>query len=150
MKQLIAILLLAAGMAQTSAAQIQRTVTLRATTDTAAKPAPAATERASGKKLMKELKLTKEQRGKLKEQRNEAKSKKEAIEGNDQLSQQEKDNQLKELKKEQLAKTQTLLTDEQKEKLKKMRRQHKKEKPARGVTGQANEKGAAEKAPVQQ
>jgi hypothetical protein len=150
MKRLVALVILAAGMAQSITAQVQRTVTPKAKTDTAAAAAPAVNDKMKGKKMLKELKLTKEQKGKLKEQRQEAKSKNEAIENNDKLSQQEKDSQLKELKKEQVEKTGAILNDEQKEKLKKMRRHNKKEKPGKGVTSQPNDKDAAGKAPEQQ
>ena len=71
------------------------------------------------KEIMKDLDLTKEQRGKLKEIRQAGKAKKEAIENDAQLTEDEKKKQLRELQKEQAKNIQAILTDEQKEKFKK-------------------------------
>jgi Spy/CpxP family protein refolding chaperone len=150
MKQLLTILLLTAALAQSAQAQIRRTVPDKPKADSAAAPTTAPGEKMKRKEMLKELNLTKEQKGKFKEMRKEAKNKKEAIENNDKLSQEEKDKQLKELKKEQFEKTDTLLTNEQKEKFKKMRKKDKSEKPRRGVTGLPNERGAGEKNTEQQ
>jgi Spy/CpxP family protein refolding chaperone len=150
MKQLLTILLLTAALAQGAAAQIRRTVPEKQKTDSAGMPVPAQDEKTKRKEMLKELNLTKAQKGKFKEMRKEAKDKKEAIEGYEKLSQEEKDEQLKELKKEQLKKTDTLLTDEQKEKFKQLRKKDKTEKPRRGVTGLPNERGAGETPKEQQ
>jgi Spy/CpxP family protein refolding chaperone len=85
-------------------------------------------DRSEKKELLKELDLTKEQKIKLKEIRQENKSKKEMIENDNQLSETEKKSRLHTLQKEQAQKIQAILTDEQKEKLKAMRQEAMKEK----------------------
>lgn len=70
------------------------------------------------KDILNDLDLTKEQRIKLKEIRQSAMAKKEAIENNSQLSEKEKKMQLRALQKEQAQSVQAILTDEQKEKFK--------------------------------
>lgn len=84
-------------------------------------------DKADRKDLFKELDLTREQKIKLKEIRQANKEKKEAIESNGQLSEDEKKKQLRELQKEQAKSIQAILTDEQKEKLKAKRREAMKE-----------------------
>lgn len=84
-------------------------------------------DKADRKDLLKELDLTREQKIKLKEIRQANKEKKEAIESNGQLSEDEKKKQLRELQKEQAKSIQAILTDEQKEKLKAKRREAMKE-----------------------
>ena len=73
-------------------------------------------DKANRKDLLKDLDLSREQKGKLKEIRQAGKVKKEAIENNSQLSEDEKKKQLRELQKEQANSIQAILTDEQKEK----------------------------------
>src|SRR5690242_1119769 len=58
-------------------------------------------DRAGRRDMIKDLHLTKEQKGKLKEIREANKAKKDAIENNSQLSEDEKKKQLRELQKEQ-------------------------------------------------
>lgn len=79
-------------------------------------------DKSKRKDLMKDLDLTREQKGKLKEIRQVSKAKKEAIENNSQLSEGEKKKQLRELKREEAKSIQAILTDEQKEKFNSKRR----------------------------
>ncbi len=75
-------------------------------------------DKQSRKERFKELDLTREQKGKLKEIMQANKAAKEAIENNTQLSDQEKKKQLRELQKTQMQKIQAILTPEQIEKFK--------------------------------
>jgi hypothetical protein len=77
------------------------------------------------KEMMRDLDLTKEQKGKLKEIRQAGKAKKEAIENDEKLSADEKQAKLKDLKKEQAKSTMSILSREQKLKLLKMRQEKK-------------------------
>ncbi len=70
------------------------------------------------KDRLKDLDLTKEQKAKVKEIRQEGKAAKEAIENNTQLSEEDKKKQLRELQKAQAQKVQAILTEEQKVKFK--------------------------------
>ncbi|MBK8520467.1 MAG: hypothetical protein WAT20_12550 [Ferruginibacter sp.] len=70
------------------------------------------------KDRFKELDLTPEQKGKLKEIMQTNKAGKEAIENNTQLSDQDKKKQMRELQKEQMQKIQAILTPEQRKKFK--------------------------------
>jgi Spy/CpxP family protein refolding chaperone len=151
MKQITAVLLLVTLLTQATHAQIRRTTTPAPQKDTAAIAAPAGEDKMTRKEVMKELQLDRKQKGKLKEMRQEAKSKKEAIENDDKLTPEEKEAKLKALRREQGEKMNEVLTDEQKEKLKKIRKEKlKEEKPRRGVTGLPNERGAGDKDPKQQ
>lgn len=85
------------------------------------------TDKASRKDLMRDLDLTRDQKIKLKEIRENGKAKKEAIENNSQLTEPEKKTRLWELQKEQAKSIQAILTDEQKEKFKAKRREAMKE-----------------------
>jgi Spy/CpxP family protein refolding chaperone len=85
------------------------------------------TDKGSRKDLVKELDLSKEQKGKLKEIRQANMAKKEAIENNSQLSETEKKKQLRDLQKEQAQNILAILTDEQKEKFKASRKKAMKE-----------------------
>jgi Spy/CpxP family protein refolding chaperone len=75
-------------------------------------------DKQSRKERFKELDLTREQKGKMKEIMQANKSAKEAIENNKQLSDQEKKKQLRELQKTQMQKILAILTPEQREKFK--------------------------------
>jgi hypothetical protein len=77
--------------------------------------------RVSKKQMMKELNLSKEQKIKLKEARQQNKAKKQAIENDEKLSKEEKEVKLKTLHQEQAKGTIDVLNEEQKEKLKKMK-----------------------------
>ena len=80
---------------------------------------------ANKKQLMKDLDLSKEQKLKLKEQRQIAQEKKTAIEGNEKLTPAQQEAELKELRKNQAKNTLDILNDEQKEQLKKMKKDKK-------------------------
>jgi hypothetical protein len=90
---------------------------------------------ANKKQLMKDLDLSKEQKSKLKEQRQIAQEKKAAIEGNEKLTPAQQEAKLKELRKEQAKNTLDILNEEQKEQLKKMR----KDKKANKTEGTENQ-----------
>ncbi len=122
-KVLILGVALFAGM--TGTAQIQRKTAPKPVADTTAPANPAMEpgEKIGQKKALKELQLTKEQKQKIKALRNEAKERKEKIENNDSLTATQKEARLKEIKKEQAEKLKTTLTDEQKAKLIKMKRE---------------------------
>lgn len=75
-------------------------------------------DKQSRKERFKELDLTNEQKGKMKEIMQANKAAKEAIENNTNLSVQDKKKQLRDLQKSQMVKTQAILTPEQREKLK--------------------------------
>ena len=70
------------------------------------------------KERMKELNLTKAQKGKMKEIMQAGKAAKEVIQNNAQLSDQDKKKQMRVLQKEQALKVQAILTPEQREKFK--------------------------------
>ena len=74
-------------------------------------------------KLMKELNLTKEQKGKLKEMKQANQFKKEAILNDTGLTEIEKQEKLKQVKHSAAIDLQSVLTGEQKQKLQKMRRE---------------------------
>ena len=149
MKKII-IFLLTAVINLTAFAQVQRKVTAPANTNTA--PANSETEDAnksgkhSKKEMMRALNLSKEQKAKLKEIHQANKSKKQAIEDNDKLTDDQKKIQLKQLHKEGANSTQAILNEEQKAKMKEMRKEISKNKkndpnrPHRGVTGLPNER----------
>jgi Flp pilus assembly protein TadG len=83
------------------------------------------------KQMIRELNLTKEQKGKLKEIKQANKAKVQQVQNDDKLTQEEKDVKLKTLHQEQAKNTLTVLNDEQKAKMKKMKateRKNKKEK----------------------
>jgi Spy/CpxP family protein refolding chaperone len=79
------------------------------------------------KKMMGDLDLTKEQKGKLKEIHQAGKAKKEQIEADDKLSDTEKQSRLRELQKEQAQNTLKILNPEQREKMKAARMQMRKQ-----------------------
>lgn len=109
-----------------SYAQVQRKAAVKNNSDSAAVSTDKKTlSRGQKIKVAKELDLNKEQKSKLKEIRQSAKAKKDAIENDDKLSIAEKQAKLKELQREQAKSTMTILNDEQKEKMKEMRRNKK-------------------------
>jgi Spy/CpxP family protein refolding chaperone len=75
-------------------------------------------DKQSRKERMKELDLTREQKGKMKEIMQRGKAAKEAIENNTQLSDDDKKKQKRELQKSQMQQIQAILTPEQVEKFK--------------------------------
>ena len=75
-------------------------------------------DKQSRKERFKELDLTREQKGKMKEIMQANKAAKEVIENNTQLSDQDRKKQLRALQKAQMQKIQAILTPEQREKFK--------------------------------
>ena len=109
-----------------SFAQVQRKVAVTNKPDSAAITTDKKTLSGREKmKVAKELDLNKEQKSKLKEIRQSAKAKKDAIENDDKLSAEEKKAKLKELQREQAKSTMSILNAEQKEKMKQMRKNKK-------------------------
>ncbi|MGC4104521.1 hypothetical protein [Ferruginibacter sp.] len=106
-----------------SFAQVQRKRAVAANDSTAA-PATGAS-RGEKMKMMRELNLTKEQKGKLKEIRQSGQEKKQAIENDASLTPDQKQAKLKALKKEQAKSTMGILSDEQKQKMMQMRKDKK-------------------------
>ncbi|MEP7163809.1 MAG: hypothetical protein ABI741_03895 [Ferruginibacter sp.] len=107
-----------------SHAQIQRTVVKQ-------KPDSTATEQVADKKtdsrkeIFRELDLTKEQKVKMKEINQSMKASKETIENDAALSDPQKKEKLKTLRKEQAIKIQAILTEEQKIKFRELKTKNK-------------------------
>ncbi len=108
----------------TSFAQIQRNVE-KQKKDSATKGSSQVIENDSRKEILKELDLSKEQKVKLKEINQSMKVSKEAIENNKELSDGQKKEKLKALKKEQMTKIQSVLTEEQKIKFRELKGKNK-------------------------
>ncbi len=102
----------------TVSAQIERKPVVVKTDSTQASVSDDKVDKQGRKERIKELDLTKEQKGKMKEIVQSGKTAKEAIENNTQLSEDDKKKQLRELQKAQAQKVQALLTPEQREKFK--------------------------------
>lgn len=83
------------------------------------------------RKMMSELNLTSDQKTKLKEMRMANKQKRDAIMNNSSLSETQKREQLKDLHKEHAKGLDTVLTDDQKAKMKSMKEQRKNDKKFR-------------------
>ena len=75
------------------------------------------------RQMIRSLNLSKEQRQKFKEIRQENKEKKESISSNDQLTESQKKDQLKELHKEAAMNMNSILSEEQRDKVKAMRKE---------------------------
>ncbi len=103
-----------------SQAQIERKPAARADSLKTEK-AIAEKEKPAVKEVLRQLDLTREQRIRLKQIRDDNQAKKAAIENNTGLNDEQKKKQLKELKKEQANKLQSILTEEQKEKFRSLR-----------------------------
>ncbi len=108
----------------TSFAQIQRNVE-KQKIDSATKGTSSVIENDSRKEILKELDLGKEQKVTLKEINQSMKVSKEAIENNKELSDGQKKEKLKALKKEQMTKIQSVLTEEQKIKFRELKGKNK-------------------------
>ena len=102
----------------TVSAQIERKPVVVKTDSTQASVSDDKVDKQGRKERIKELDLTKEQKGKMKEIVQSGKAAKEAIENNTQLSEADKKKQLRELQKAQAQKVQAILTPEQREKFK--------------------------------
>ena len=87
-----------------------------------------AVRKGSHKEMMKELNLTKLQKHKLKEMRLSGKTKMSEIQNDAKLSGEEKKTKLKELHKQQMQSTLSVLNEEQKAKFKKMQKNKKLQK----------------------
>ena len=105
-------------------AQIQRTVVKQKPDSTATEQGPEK-KNESRKEIFRELDLTKEQRGKMKEINQSMKASKEAIENDAVLSDTEKREKLRSLRKEQAIKIQAILTEEQKIKFRELKAKNK-------------------------
>ena len=88
------------------------------------------------KEMVKQLHLTKKQKKEMKAYKVVSKKKKEAIKNNSALTEQQKKEQLAQLKDDKHAKLEAVLTPEQKQKMK----QVKNTTPRRGVTDMPNER----------
>jgi len=108
------IVLILSLTACTSIAQIERKPAVKADSAQTA----GNTDKQSRKERFRELNLTREQKGKLKEAMQANKAAKEAIENNTQLTDADKKKQIRELQKAQVQKIQAILTPEQFEKFK--------------------------------
>lgn len=123
MKKVLFILALTVSTAS-AMAQIERARKVKTTSDTTSTGAAVTMndDKQSRREMIKELNLTKEQKGKFKEMQQNMKAKKEAIENDEKLSDTEKKQKLRELRKEQMKATDNILNDEQREKMKQMRK----------------------------
>jgi protein CpxP len=112
------VLLIALLTAATVSAQIERKPVVIKADSSQAVNSDNKVDKQSRKERFRELDLTKEQKGKLKEINQSGKAAKEAIESNSQLTEEEKKKQLRNLQREQAQKIQAILTPEQREKFK--------------------------------
>ncbi|MEP6711549.1 MAG: hypothetical protein ABJA37_03985 [Ferruginibacter sp.] len=101
-------------------AQVQRKVVKKNSIDSTTSASQ--NTKAAKRPTLKELNLTKEQRGKLKEIGRQNKAEKNEIENNETLSPGQKEEKVRALKKEHAGKVKNLLNDEQKAKFIQMRR----------------------------
>jgi len=113
---IILLSVLLAGL--TASAQIERKPVIIKADSSQAATNDNKVDKQSRKERFKELDLTKEQKGKLKEINQSGKAAKETIENNAQLTEEEKKKQLRNLQREQAQKIQAILTPEQREKFK--------------------------------
>lgn len=126
MKKIFSLLLLCSVII-TANAQVQRKKTAAA--DSAAATANKTADSKGGRKeMMKDLNLTKLQKHKLKEMRISGKTKMNEIQNDAKLSEADKKTKLKELHKQQMEGTLSVLNDEQKAKFKKMQKNKKQQK----------------------
>jgi Spy/CpxP family protein refolding chaperone len=128
MKKIISFLVL--SILLTSAfAQVKRNKPAKAIVDSAVQSTPVISEEVSKsyrkdkRAMMKELNLSRTQMKQLKGMRQDAKAQKEAIDNNTKLSDEERKQQLREFRVKQMKKMQEILTPEQINKLKEMRKQ---------------------------
>ena len=105
-------------------AQIQRTVVKQKNDSTVTEQTPQKKDE-SKKEIFRELDLTKEQKVKLKEINQSMKTSKENIENDPALTDTEKKEKLRSLKREQAVKIQAILTEEQKIKFRELRTKNK-------------------------
>ena len=107
-----------------SFSQVQRVVTPKAVDSTKGSGGNMneKNNRGDRKQMLRELNLTKEQRGKFKEMRQANEAKRDEINNNDSLTQDQKDAKLRELKRTQAQGTISILNDEQKAKAMEIRK----------------------------
>lgn len=132
MNKTLSLIVVATLFSTVTVAQIQRNKPSKSVTDSAATITPSfpamvdeapQASRKDKRAMMKELNLSRAQMKQLKEMRKTSKAQKDAIDGNTQLSEDERKSKLREFRKEQLKKIQQILTPEQIQKLKEMRKQ---------------------------
>lgn len=116
--------------ALSSMAQIRRTVAPKPKTDSIAVEPTMDTEAGGRKGKIKALDLDKQQKNKLRGVMQSAKQEKEAIENDEKLSDVEKKQKLQDLRRRQMARLDSMLTPEQKEKMLKMHRESVQQKRA--------------------
>lgn len=116
--------------ALSSMAQIRRTVAAKPKADSVTVAPDADMVGNKRRDKIKELHLNKQQKGKLKAGMQSAKQEKEAIENDEKLSDVEKKQKLQDLRRRQMARLDSMLTPEQKEKMLKMRRESVQQKRA--------------------
>ena len=122
MKQLIALLTFS-FIFSLSFAQVQRQKKAIASNDSSiVNSAQKADTGLNKREMMKELNLTREQKLKIKAFRQDTQAKKEAIENDTSLKPEEKQVKLKELRREQMKNTMSVLSPDQKTKLLQMRK----------------------------
>lgn len=119
MKKIISICLLIL-ISRSSFAQIQRKTGTHKTDSATTEIAPV-NESESGRGIFRDLDLTKEQRGKLRAFNQSMKSDKETIENNTTLSESQKKEKLRTLRKEMAVKIESILTNEQKIKFRELK-----------------------------
>lgn len=119
MKKTISLAALLISFSLVSTAQIQRTVAPKPKKDSIINNMQG--ETVNRKQMMKELNLTREQRGKMKEAMQDVKTKKDAIDADTTLSTAARQQKMRELRKTQMEKMNDILTPEQKEKFRKIR-----------------------------
>ena len=112
MKKLSAIAILFTFFAMNANAQVKRETT------PSQNSATNSIQKNKNREMMKELNLSKEQRDQMKELHQSMKQKKEDINNDKTLSESQKKAKMKELRREQKEKMNTILTPEQKEKMK--------------------------------
>jgi Spy/CpxP family protein refolding chaperone len=132
MKKIVSLITIGILFSTVGVAQIQRTKPSKAATDSAVVTTPASpvmtdempqASRKDKRAMMKELNLSRTQMKQLKGMKQDGKAQKDAITNNTKLTDQERKQQLKELRVSQLKKMQQILTPEQITKLKEMRKQ---------------------------
>lgn len=119
MKKILGLILLIA-VTYTLPAQVQRTPA-KSNADSSTTGLKSDEKRDSKKQVLRELNLTQEQRSKMKEINESGKAAKDAVESDATLSEIQRKEKLKSIKKEQFLKIQSILTEEQKIKFKELR-----------------------------
>ncbi|MEP6677366.1 MAG: hypothetical protein ABJA78_19555 [Ferruginibacter sp.] len=119
MKKIVLFTGMMVALTSMSFSQIQRKAA-KLSTDSASMQAPD-NQQAGRKEMMRELNLSRQQKVKLKEAMQDMKAKKQAVDADTTLNASARQQKMRELKKMQLEKMNSILNEEQKEKLKQMR-----------------------------